>query len=165
MVVDQEYVEIHINKSKTNQYRDGNDILLSKLDLIACPVSALIKYVNLSISDMSGSMSLFWALFRTKMNKPGLRVQNKRLSYTRTREVLLTRLREVSPDVLNLVLHSLRASGASAAANSGVIKRCWKRHDMWRSDAANGYIKDSISNCLSVSQKLNEASFCAHCLG
>lgn len=93
-------------------------------------------------------------MFRTRNNKVGLREKQKKLSYTRTREVLVARLKEVAPVGLNLGLHSLRASGASAAANAGVNDRCWKRHGRWKSNAADGYIKDSIANRLSVTQNL-----------
>ena len=41
-----DYVQIHINKSKTNQYRDGADILLSKVTYVACPFTTINKYVK-----------------------------------------------------------------------------------------------------------------------
>ena len=47
-------------------------------------------------------------------------------------------------DTAQFGLHSLRAGGASAAANAGVPDRLFKRHGRWRSKAAkDGYIKDS----------------------
>ena len=49
-------------------------------------------------------------------------------------------------------LHSLRAGGASAAANTGVPDRLFKRHGRSKSDKAkDGYIKDSVHSLLSVS--------------
>ena len=45
------------------------------------------------------------------------------------------KLKVVAPD-LNLGLHSLRASGATTAANApGVSDRCLKRHGRWKSGA------------------------------
>ena len=53
-------------------------------------------------------------------------------------------------------LHSLRAGGASAAANAGVSDRLFKRHGRWRTDRAkDGYIKDSLESLLSVSKSLH----------
>ena len=52
-------------------------------------------------------------------------------------------------------LHSLRAGGATAAANSGVPDRLFKRHGRWRSDRAkDGYVKDNVKALLSVSHNL-----------
>ena len=49
-------------------------------------------------------------------------------------------------------LHSLRARGASAAANAGVEDQLFKRHRRWRSEnAKDGYVKDSYESRLSVS--------------
>ena len=52
-------------------------------------------------------------------------------------------------------LHSLRAGGASAAANAHITDRLFKRHGRWKSDKAkDGYIKDNIASLLSVSLSL-----------
>lgn len=147
------YVNIHIRKSKTDQFRDGNDIVIARLDALACPVKCLKAYVEQACIDLCSSHYLFKAIFRSK-NIAGLRVKNTKLSYTRTKEVLLAKLLEVSPPGIKLGLHSLRSGGASAAANSGVDSRCWRRHGRWRSDVANRYVKDSISSRLSVSMNL-----------
>ena len=56
---------------------------------------------------------------------------------------------------LNVGLHSLRAGGASAAANAGVNDRCWKRHGRWTSETSkDGYAADSLERRLEVSKKL-----------
>ena len=48
--------------------------------------------------------------------------------------------------------HSLRISGATAAANAGIPDRFFNRHGRWSSDSAkDGYVKDSLSSRLSVS--------------
>lgn len=94
-------------------------------------------------------------MFRSKA-KCGIVHVNKKLSYTRARETLLPRLRAVEGAPPNIGLHSLRAGGATAAANSNsVLERCWKRHGRWKSDSAkDGYILDSVENRLKVSQCL-----------
>ena len=147
------YVTIHIAKSKTDQFRDGNEVLLSKIDSPACPYSALTKYVKAFNVDLSSPNFLFRAMYSVK-GKSDLRHKMKRLSYTRTRELILSRLHEVAPVGCNIGLHSLRASGVSAAASSGVEERCFKRHGRWQSNAVHGYIKESIESRLSVSQQL-----------
>ena len=49
--------------------------------------------------------------------------------------------------------HSLRAGGATAAANAGVSDRIIQRHGRWKSSSSkNMYIKDDISKQLEVSK-------------
>ena len=80
--------------------------------------------------------------------------QEQTLSYTRTREVLVARMREVVGN-LNVGLHSLRSGGATAAANAGVNDRCWKRHGRWKGEnSKDGYIADSLERRLEVSKSL-----------
>ena len=48
-------------------------------------------------------------------------------------------------------MHSLRAGGATAATNAGLLTR----HGRWRSESAkDGYVKDSVEKWLSVSRNL-----------
>ena len=52
-------------------------------------------------------------------------------------------------------MYSLRAGGASAAANAGVEDRLFQRHGRWSSlSAKNGCVDDSLVSRLSVSQRL-----------
>jgi hypothetical protein len=68
-----EYVRIVIPKSKTDQYRDGNEILLSKLDSPACPYVALMEYIRLAKVDLESSSFLFRAVFKGKY-RSGLKI-------------------------------------------------------------------------------------------
>ena len=52
-------------------------------------------------------------------------------------------------------LHSLRAGGATTAANAKVPDHLFKRHGRWKSEnAKDGYVKDSIESRLEVSKRL-----------
>ena len=54
---------------------------------------------------------------------------------------------------LNLGLHLLRSSGATAAANAGVNDRCWKRHGRWKIETSkDGYAADSLERRLEMSK-------------
>lgn len=56
---------------------------------------------------------------------------------------------------VNIGLHSLRAGGATVAANSSVDESCLKRHGRWKSESAkDGYIVDSVEKRLRVSKFL-----------
>ena len=70
-------------------------------------------------------------------------------------DLLLEKLSAVGLDAKKYGFHSLRAGGATAAANAGVPDRLFKRHGRWRSEnAKDGYVKDSLKNRLSVSKNI-----------
>ena len=80
---------------------------------------------------------------------------SRTLSYTHLRELFKAKLTDLGFDANLFGLHSLRAGGASTAANAGVPDRLFKRHGRWRSESAkDGYVKDSASALLSVSKSL-----------
>ena len=74
------------------------------------------------------------------------------VQYSRLREL---QLRALGYDDSSFGLHSLRAGGATVAANNGVPDRLFKRHGRWRSETAkDGYILDSEEAMLGVSRQL-----------
>ena len=151
--IDDSHFCLNIRKSKTDQYRFGNEVVISKGHSTACQYSMLLRYLNITDQTVSSFAYLFRPCFRSK-GVSKLISKDKPLSYTRARECLVSRLKEVAGD-LNLGIHSLRAGGASAAANAGVNDRCWKRHGRWKSDTSkDGYAADSLERRLEVSQKL-----------
>lgn len=80
----------------------------------------------------SSDVRLFYAIVSTKKGE-SLRVSGS-LSYSRMRE-----REDKSPghDSRQFRLHSLRAGGATAAANHpSVSERNFKRHSRWRSESA-----------------------------
>lgn len=148
------YFSLFIRKAKNDQYRSGNTIVICKGTTAACPYAMLKRYMSLTNQSVSDSQHLFRPCYRSgKLCK--LIAKDKPLSYTRARECILGRLRPFTHD-LNIGLHSLRAGGATTAANSGVNDRCWKRHGRWKSDSSkDGYVADSIEKRLEVSRSLN----------
>ena len=153
----EDYIILKIRKSKTDIYRSGKEVLISKGSSSACPHGMLQRYLQVSEQDTSSGMYLFRPVNRSK-GKAKLLVANKQISYTRARECILGKLKLVAPD-LNLGTHSLRASGATMAANAeengDINERCLLRHGRWRwSVSKNGYIYDSIEKRLSVTKNL-----------
>jgi hypothetical protein len=71
------------------------------------------------------------------------------------RELLLSKISQLGYDPTLFSMHSLRAGGATAAANAGVEDRLFKRHGRWKSETAkDGYVKDSVERRLEVSKQL-----------
>ena len=148
------YFILKIRKSKTDQYRFGDEIPISKGSSIACPLSMLKRYMLLSKQDCKSTKHLFRPAFRSGKSC-ALIYKDKALSYTRARECIVGRLKEVDSEI-DVGLHSMRAGGATEAANAGVSDRCWKRHGRWRSDKSkDGYVADSLECRLTVSKYLN----------
>ena len=63
-----------------------------------------------------------------------LRSSNRPMTYSRMREVFIEAFSPLVPDIKKYGLHSLRAGGATSAANRGVPDRLFKRHGRWRSE-------------------------------
>ena len=116
-----------------------------------CPVAMLERYMKAAGISTSSKLKLFRGIVSTKKGER-LRASGS-LSYTRMREIFLKKLDELGYDKSQFSLHSLRAGGATAAANAD---RLFKRHGRWKSELAkNGYVKDSAtaalySQCLRV---------------
>lgn len=113
----------------------------------------LQRYISLGDIDVSSDMFLFKPAFKSKS---GLNLihKNKQLSYTRARECVTSLFKTIAPN-LNIGLHSLRAGGASVAANNNVNDRCLKRHGRWKSDFSKDiYVADSLEKRLAISQSL-----------
>ena len=150
------YMKIFIEKSKTDIYRDGAWVVIAKTKRITCPVKILRRYVNRLKFPPSSEEYIFRALFYSKKQKiHKCRKSNKPLSYSRTRDIVLDAFEKIGLPRKRFALHSLRAGGATAAANAGVSNRLFKRHGRWKSDRAkDGYVKDNIAALLSVSKNL-----------
>ena len=129
-------------------------MLVARTDSPTCPVAMLERYFSMAALPKQSKLHLFRGIVVTRSGKR-LRSQGS-LSYTRLWELFLSKLSQLGFDPKQYGLHSLRSGGASAAANAGVPDRLFKRHGRWRSESAkDGYVKDSVSALLSVSESLN----------
>ena len=149
------HVDIFIHKSKTDCYRNGKSVVISKLDSLFCPVDVLKRYLNMAKVQLNSNMYIFRSVtFLKKSNSFILRRNNDKLSYTRARELIKKSLSELGLDVKNFGLHSFRSGGASAAAKH-VSDRLFKAHGRWRSESAkDGYVQEDLDKRLSVSKNL-----------
>ena len=147
-------MSIHVTSSKTDQLRQGDHVLISRTNTPTCPVAMMEWYIQAAGISLASKLRLFRAITSTKKGEC-LRAGGS-LSYTRMRELLLKKLTDLGYDKSCFSLHSLRAGGATAAANAGVPDRLFKRHGRWKSESAkDGYVKDSVDALLSVSKNLD----------
>ena len=144
---------VNIESSKTDQYREGASLVIARTGQVTCPVAMMECYCRMGEVDHTSQAKLFRGIVSTKSGER-LR-KDGGLSYTRLRELLLEKVAQLGFDPALFGMHSLRAGGATAAANAGVEDRLFKRHGRWKSESAkDGYVKDSLERRLKVSKGL-----------
>ena len=127
-------MEIFIEKSKTDIYRDGHWLFLAKLYSKLCPVKLLQRYFTLAEIKLDSEEFIFRSLTYFKStSRYSLNQRNAPISYTTARECVLKATIGIGLDSREFGLHSLRAGGATAATNIGVQDRLFKKHGRWRS--------------------------------
>ena len=84
------------------------------------------------------------------------------MSYSRLRELLLAKIEQLGMDPKLFGMHSLRAGGATAAANAGVPDTFQVPWALEVRVAKNGYVNDSVEQRLSVSKSLLCVCACVH---
>ena len=148
------YMSLFIESSKTDKYRDGAWILISRTGTVLCPVLNLERYLLWANISCDSDIYIFSHLSATK-NGFILRKDGKHLSYSNLRSLFIEAFKPHVSDINQYCLHSLRSGGATAAANKGIPDRMFKRHGRWLSESAkDGYIKDSVEERLKVSRSL-----------
>ena len=154
-VFDTSYMRVFIERSKTDIYRDGAWVLVAETATPTCPVVLCKRYFDSAHIRPCSQEYIFRSLsFLPSENTYKLRGSSP-LSYTRAREIVLSAFESIGLNKKSFGLHSLRAGGASAAANANINDRLFKRHGRWKSDKAkDGYVKDNVESFLSVSKSL-----------
>ena len=153
---EESFFRLFIEKSKTDICRTGSWVYIAKTYTLACPYTILKRYLNLAKFKQNSEKFLFRAVsFYKSVNKHRLRPGNKPITYTCARELILQMFKEIGLNEKDFGTHSLRAGGATAAANNFVCDRLFKKHGRWKSERAkDGYVKEGIDQLLSVSLNL-----------
>ncbi|XP_069139234.1 uncharacterized protein [Argopecten irradians] len=150
------HMEIFVKQSKTDVYRDGAWIIVSRTGSRLCPVCNFELYLKLAGISVDSEEFVFRNLTKIASGRYSLRNVDKPMTYSTFREVFIEAFTTIVQDINQFGLHRLRAGGASAAANSGVPDRMFKRHGRWKYETAKyGYIKDDFRERLNVSMHLN----------
>ena len=84
-----------------------------------------------------------------------LREKDVHIIYTTARENVLDALNKIDLNSKKFGLHSLRAGGATAAANLRVSDRLFQKHRRWNSERVKkGYVYENIPVLLRVTKNL-----------
>ena len=132
IVIHDSYIAIFIEKKKTGIYRNGNWLYLGKLKSKLCPITLLKRYMKLEKIDKHSNDYIFRRLCK-RGKSFRLREKDVHISYTTVRENVLDALNKIGLSSKKFGLHSLRAGGATAAANLGVSDRLFQKHGRWKS--------------------------------
>ena len=148
------YMSIFIEQSKTDKYREGQTLLIARSAGSLDPVRHVYQYLKAARIPDNSHKYIFRAI-TVGNGKQYLRSTNKSITYSTIRDLFLQQIANVGLDPKKFGTHSLRAGGATAAANRGLPDRIFKAHGRWRSeDSKDRYIKDSIHNKLKVTLNL-----------
>ena len=146
-------VKILLPRSKNDQFRQGQEVLIARTNTPTCPVAMLERYMAAVDIALASEVFLFRGICKTTGGEK-LKASGP-LSYTTVRELFRKKLVDLGHSPDRFGLHSLRAGGASAAAQAGVLDRLFKQHGRWNSESAkDGYVEDSKENRLSVSKNI-----------
>ena len=149
------HVKLYLGKSKTDVYREGREVAISKTGTITCPIDMLDRYLKLA-GTSENSVDLIFRSVSFCKSTDSYKLRNSgQISNTGARDIVFSALKAVDLDKVELGLHSLWSSGASAAAAAGIDDRLFKKHGHWKSDKTkDGYVKENIDVRLSVSKNL-----------
>ena len=115
------YKLVSIRKSKTDQLRDGGTVVLAELkDAGVCPVKLMRRYLELARVPPPGTNDVLFRPISGKGKSKHLVSVNKQISYATYRESFKRFFKEIVPDISKYSTHSMRAGGATLAANAGV---------------------------------------------
>ena len=126
LTISPEMMKIMILRSKMDQYRQGNEVLIARSFTCSCPVAMLEQYMAKGKIHLDEKEFLFRGIISTKNGEKSW--PSGSLSYTTMREVFKKKLNELGYPAKEFGLHSLHAGGATAAAKAGVPDRLFKRH-------------------------------------
>jgi len=127
-------MSLFLQSSKTDKYRDGACVPVTRTGTVLCRVDNLEKYLLWAKIANDSDCFLFLQLTKTKKGYR-LRETQSSLAYSNLK-LFIDAVKPFVKDVKSFCVHSLRSGGATAAANRGIPDRLFKRHGRWSSESA-----------------------------
>ena len=112
------YMIIKVEKSKTDQLRLGDEVVIAQSGGSICPVSLLKAYLRKLDIDPHSSEFIFRPLVKTKSSYKLVK-NDKPISYATFRDQLAKSLQNIVPDPSIYGTHSFRSEGASSCQQRG----------------------------------------------
>ena len=118
------YLAVFIESCKTDVLRNGRTVLIARTGTTLDPVAMLYQYLAAANIDPKSTQYIFRAISRPRPGKPAcLRPSDKHLSYTTIKDDIHHLLQAIGLDHRCYGTHSLRAGGATTAANNNTSDR------------------------------------------
>ena len=134
------FISVFIEKSKADQLKEGQSVVIAESRCSTCPVALLILYLMSAQLLFDSDQYLFRPISASRNCKRLVSV-NKAISYSTYRESLKTSFQGIVAAISKFSTHS-----ATSAANSVISERNLQRHGRWASiSAKNTYIKALFS--------------------
>ena len=147
------FMVVKVLKSKHDQLRKGDEVVISQLSSSACPVELLKRYLAMFKIPPDSKDFIFKPISKGK-GFCKLVAPDKPISYSTIRGAFRRDLLSLGVEPSKFGLHSLRSGGAMAA-NNGVNDRVFQRHGRWKSaQAKDTYVDDNLEQRLEVSRLL-----------
>ena len=121
------FMIIKVDKSKTDQLRQGDEVVIIQSEGNVCPVFLLKESLKKLDISPDSSKFIFRPLVKTKLSYKLVRV-DRHILYATFRGQLTKSLQNIVPDPSVFGTHSFRSGGLFRAANSGVSDRVFQRH-------------------------------------
>ena len=86
------HLSLTIRKSKTDQYRKGNEVVIDRSNKVTCPVHNLERHMRVASINLDHSTHYLFRPIVHAQTGGKLITQNKPLSYSRARESIIGRL-------------------------------------------------------------------------
>jgi len=132
-------MELRIKQSKTDPYRQGASIFLSKTNKSICPVNAVVKY--LLVQGKQNGLLFLWP-DGTKLTRP---------IFASALATILIKL-NINPRQYNT--HSFCIGAATSANQAGMLPLQIKALGRWQSEAYQRYIRFSPNQLASMTNSL-----------
>ena len=134
------FISVFIEKSKADQLREGQSVVIAESGSSLCLVALLKLYINCSHLSLVSDEYIFRPISASNSSKRLVSV-NKPISYSSYRQSFKKSLRDIVPDITNFSTHSARSGEATSAAISEIPEINFQRHGSWASvSAKNTYI-------------------------
>ena len=144
---------LYIPHSKTDQLCKGDKLVIARTHNKTCPVAMVKSYLSETGTLLSDQRWLFRPICKSSKSEK-LR-ESGCISYSCLKDLLKKKLKDIGYNPDKFGLHSLRAGEATAAANSGVPDRLFKKHGQWKSEGAkDSFVEDSMEHRLQVTKNI-----------
>lgn len=146
------HMELFLEKSKTDQYREGRWVLVSRVGGPFCPVLLTERLLSDGQFDGSGPGGLIRCV-TISSSRQYIRAQQPSYSTVLAWFKDAARVLGLNPD--DYGTHSGRRGGATRAANVDVPDRLFKEHGFWKSERAkDGYVVSKLQSRLLVTANM-----------